>query len=320
MLAQIEVSRGGLHVLILPLARHPRMERPIASNLRPMQLGEILDGSFNIYRRHFGLFMRLSVALVWLPTALAIYLQVRFSGSPFEIIAVFEQHTLASILLGLLGLIVWTTCSLLLKVGTIRIISDSYLGQEPQLGAALRLGIDKIIPLLLVAISKGLLLGLLYIFGGLGIALLVLLGRVLGPVVSGVLVFTGVIGLAWFVVYVACGYGVTTPIVVLEDLNSSFDAFGRSWDLTRGARLKVFGTAAVTWLMSQFLPSMVVGGLSGAIGANSSWQPFFIVFASLLSILLTPILPCALTLLYYDLRVRREAFDLQVLSEQLGIR
>jgi len=30
-------------------------------------------------------------------------------------------------------------------------------------------------------------------------------------------------------------------------------------------------------------------------------------------------LPCALTLLYYDLRVRREAFDLQILSEQLGI-
>jgi hypothetical protein len=33
---------------------------------------------------------------------------------------------------------------------------------------------------------------------------------------------------------------------------------------------------------------------------------------------LTPLLSCVLTLVYYDLRVRREGFDLQVLSEQLS--
>jgi YD repeat-containing protein len=112
----------------------------------------------------------------------------------------------------------------------------------------------------------------------------------------------------------------TTPIVVLEDLASSFDAFGRSWELTRDARGKVFGTVAVTWLISQFLPQVVVQGLGNALGVagNQSMQPVFVVVASLLGIVLAPILPCALTLLYYDLRVRREAFDIQVLSEQLG--
>jgi len=107
---------------------------------------------------------------------------------------------------------------------------------------------------------------------------------------------------------------------VLEDLASSFDAFSRSWELTRGARLKVFGTVVVAWLISQFLPQLVVGGISGVLGVagNDSLQPFFVVIASLMGIVLAPILPCALTLLYYDLRVRREAFDLQVLSEQLG--
>lgn len=283
-----------------------------------MQLGEILDGSFNIYRRHFGLFMRLSVLLVWLPTAVAIYLQVRFSGSPFEMLSVFEQNTGTVILLGLLMLVIWTAAGLMLKAGTIRIISDSYLGQEPDLGSALRLGVQKIIPLLLVTLSKGLLLVLLYLFGILGVVVLVMVGKLAGPAMVGLLAFGGGIALVWFVIFVACGYGVTTPIVVLEDLDSSFDAFGRSWDLTRGEKRKVFGTAAVTWLMSQFLPQMVVGGISGVLGATSSMQPLFVVFASLLSILLAPILPCALTLLYYDLRVRREAFDLQILSDQLG--
>jgi len=49
-------------------------------------------------------------------------------------------------------------------------------------------------------------------------------------------------------------------------------------------------------------------------------QPLFVVVASLIGIVLAPILPCAITLLYYDLRVRREAFDLQILSEQMGTR
>jgi hypothetical protein len=287
-----------------------------------MQLGEILDGSFNIYRRHFGLFMRLSLVLVWLPTALAVYLQVRFSGSPFEVLSLLEQHPVASILFGLLAVIIWTTAGLLLKAGTIRIISDSYLGQEPDLGASLRFGVAKIIPLLLVALSKGLLLILIYVFGAIGIGLAIVVGRLAGPGIAGLLGFAGFVGVAWFVIWVACGYGVTTPTVVLEELPSSFDAFGRSWELTRGARGKVFGTVSVAWLMSQFLPQMVVGGISGALGAagNASLQPVFVVLASLMGIVLAPILPCALTLLYYDLRVRREAFDLQVLSDQLGIR
>ena len=285
-----------------------------------MRLGEILDGSFNIYRRHFGLFMRLSLILVWLPTAAGIYLNLRFSKSPFEFLSLLEQNIAGSIGIFLLLLVVWSACSLLLKAGTIRVISDSYLGHEPELGASLRFGTEKIIPLLLVAISKTLLLFLLYIGGALVVGLLYFMGRMITPGLGGLLVFAGAIAAIWLVTWILCAYAMTTPIVVLEDLSSSFDAFGRSWELTRGARAKVAGTIVVTWLISQFLPQMVIGAISGALGVagNDSLQPAFVVVASLLGIVLAPILPCALTLLYYDLRVRREAFDIQVLSEQLG--
>jgi hypothetical protein len=285
-----------------------------------MRLGEILDGSFNIYRRHFGLFMRLSLILVWLPTAAGIYLNLRFNNSPFEVLAILQENIGRSIGLTILAVVIWSVCGLLLKAGTIRIISDSYLGQEPELGASLRFGVSKIIPLLVVALSKGLLLMILYIVSALGVALLYFMGRMAGPGMGALMVFVGVIGALWFVIWIACAYGTTTPIVVLEDLPSSFDAFGRSWELTRGARGKVFGTWIVAWLISQFLPQLIVFGISGALGvaSNQSVQPFFVVFASLIGIALAPILPCALTLLYYDLRVRREAFDLQVLSQQLG--
>ena len=287
-----------------------------------MQLGEILDGSFNIYRRHFGLFMRLSLIIVWLPTALAVYLSVRFAGTPLAFLNVLEQHPLGSFGLGLVFLIIWVSSSLLLKAGTIRVISDSYLGQEPELGSALRFGVAKIVPLLLVALSKGLLIALIGVFGALGMGLVTVVGRLMGPAIGGLVVVVGVVGLCWLVIWVACGYGTTTPIVVLEELSSSFDAFGRSWELTRGARGKVFGTMAVAWVIGYFLPQMVISGISSFLSAegNPALQTFFVVLASLIGIVLAPILPCALTLLYYDLRVRREAFDLQILSEQLGPR
>lgn len=287
-----------------------------------MQLGEILDGSFNIYRRHFGLFMRLSLIIVWLPTALAVYLSVRFAGTPLAFLSVLEQHPLSSFGMGLVFLIIWISSSLLLKAGTIRIISDSYLGQEPELGSALRFGVAKIVPLLLVALSKGLLIALIGVFGALGMGLVMVVGRLMGPAIGGLLVAVGVVGLCWLVVWIACGYGTTTPIVVLEELSSSFDAFGRSWELTRGLRGKVFGTMFVAWLIGYFMPQMVISGISSFLSAegNPSLQTLFVVLASLIGIVLAPILPCALTLLYYDLRVRREAFDLQILSEQLGPR
>src|SRR2546427_5431670 len=49
-------------------------------------------------------------------------------------------------------------------------------------------------------------------------------------------------------------------------------------------------------LISQFLPGIVVSGMSTAVGltAGSNWQPFFAVLGSLLGIVLAPILPCAL--------------------------
>lgn len=285
-----------------------------------MRLGEILDGSFNIFRRHFGLFMRLSLILVWLPTAIGIYLNLRFSNNPFALLNVFQANLGRSIGITLLLIAVWVACSLMLTAGTIRTISDSYLGQEPELLESLRFGVSKIVPLVLVSLSKGLLVILLYAVSALGVGALWFMGKVLGPGMGALMVFLGVIGAAWFVIWVMCGYGVTTPIVVLEELDSSFDAFGRSWELTRAARGKVFGTVVVTLLISQAVPGMVINGIGNIVGiaGNESLQPVFIVLASLVGIVLAPILPCAITLLYYDLRVRREAFDLQVLSEQLG--
>ena len=291
------------------------------SNLRPMQLGEILDATFSIYRRHFALFMRMGLVVVGLPAVAWVYFQVRYGGmrGP-ELFQAFQEHTARSVLILLALLLASGAASLLLKAGTIQVISESYLGREPRLAPALQLGAAKILPLLLIAISKWLVLIIIYLLGAFGLGLAVVIGRLGGTAGAVLFGLVGGVGLCWALAYVACGYGVTTPVVVLEGLASSFDAFGRSWDLTRGFRLKVFGVWFVTWLIATVLPP-IVGFTLGIVilSASPALQPFLAVFGALLGILLAPVMPCALTLLYYDLRVRREAFDLQMLSQELGI-
>ena len=198
-------------------------------------------------------------------------------------------------------------------------ISDSYLGRRPELTDALALGSSKIMPLFLVGLGKGLLLGLIGIgvtlVGALTIPAMAASGAG-GLALFGVLVL--MIGGFWLLIYVACGYAVTTPVVVLEELNASSDSFGRSWDLTRGFKVKIFLISLVS-IVVVFIPGFAIAALGGYVMLESRMVGQTIaILSAALPILLTPLFSCVLTLLYYDLRVRREAFDLEVLNEQLG--
>lgn len=288
------------------------------ADLRPMEFGEILDGALQLFRRHFGLFLKLSLAVMWLPLAFSIYWRARFFGlataTPEQTAAVMQSQIVPFALWGLVWGVLYGAGMLLLTAGSIRVISDSYLGREPQFGDSLQFGVGKIVPLFLVGLGKTLLLFLLLILSGVVIGLTGAAGGL-----ALLLVFLEVIAAVWLFIYVACGYMVTTPVVVLETLSSNFDAFGRSWELTKGARGRVFGLVFVAGLISSVLPALVLSAVGALVAqlapaATIAWT----VIAAVLPVVLTPIVPCVLTLAYYDLRVRHEGFDLQLLSEQLG--
>src|SRR3989454_4735911 len=116
------------------------MERARMTDIRPMDLGEILDGGLTVYRRHFGLLVQLGVVALWLPVALSIYLQL--AGGP-------PTHPV----LYAVALLIQYFASLLLTAGAVRVISDSYLGHTPRLHDALSLGFSKIWPLFVVGIG-----------------------------------------------------------------------------------------------------------------------------------------------------------------------
>ncbi|HEU5259799.1 MAG TPA: hypothetical protein VFU41_00100 [Gemmatimonadales bacterium] len=280
-------------------------------DLRPLDFGETLDASLVIYRRHFGLFLKLAVITLAAPVVLLVYFGLRFFTD-------VGQNPLRLLFIVPVGLLYYVA-SLVLTAGTIRIIADSYLGRPPTLRDALSLGMSKIWPLIAVGLGKGIVLALIMIGTGVVAAVAIPLTRSVGAV--GVMVAIALVGGGiWFAIYVACGYGVTTPVVVLEDLTSSFDAFGRSWDLTRGFKLKVLGLSVVAFLVCNLIPSQVFQAVATAVMPTAPAVGVGLAVCSVvLPLILAPVIASVITLMYYDLRVRREAFDLQVLGQQLGM-
>lgn len=276
------------------------------ADLHPMGVGEILDGALTMYRRHFGLFAKVGVVAMWLPTAMLIYVQLAGGA---------EQH------LFLFGVswIIGQFAGLFLTAAAIRIISDSYLGRTAELGEALSLGASKIWPLLVVGLGKYIVLFLLSMVVVVVIGLTIPALAASGGGAAAIFFFLAFLGACWLILFVACGYAVTTPVVVLESLGGSFDAFGRSWDLTRSFKFKIFAIWFVAILMI-YLPILALGGLGGYFSITFPLLGIVIqVISAALPIVMYPIFSCILTLIYYDLRVRREAFDLQILGQQLGI-
>jgi len=191
--------------------------------------------------------------------------------------------------LALLGWVLNAVGTLLVTGATVRVVSEAYLGRLPGLGDALSFAGGK--------------LGV--IFGATFASSLVTVLATLALVIPGIIVL--------------CGYAVAAQVAALEPLRSSTDALRRSWTLTQGFK----GKALALWIVSFALILAVIAGLSflGGIvaGLVGGLDVAVSVLLALVSLLIYPLIACVFTLFYYDLRVRKEGFDLEVLSGQLGI-
>lgn len=250
--------------------------------LRPLSIGEILDLSFGMYRRHFTSLAGIVLICSGLPFLLNLYIQ--WSGGVF-VHAIFWLVTVAlSVVLSAIG-----------TAAAVFVVSESYLGRDVGTGEALQRALPFVGRVLVYTILSGLLVGL-------GCMLLV---------VPGIVLF--------------CGLALGTPALVLEQLDSGTRALSRSWHLTRGAKWKMFGLL-VTTLIIVILPNMAVSSLGAIFVASGPVQLgatpplgmlLFVAIGALAQMFLMPLLYCVLTIAYYDMRVRKEGFDLELLSTNL---
>lgn len=242
--------------------------------LRPMSIGEIIDGAIAIFRRHFGTFLGIAIVCQGVPMALQIYIEVA-GGILF--------HPFV----GLVALLLGSVGGLVAAGATLRAISQAYLGSVPALDDALSYAIGKMVPLFIAGLVRMILIGL---------AALVFL-------IPGIVV--------------ACGYAVVAQVVVLEELRTPTDALGRSWALTKGYKGKALLLGIVGLAFVFMLPQLAAAFTAVLV---PSLEVGLTAAGSVISVILYPIFACSFTLLYYDLRVRKEAFDLEHLSQQLQLR
>lgn len=178
---------------------------------------------------------------------------------------------------------------LLVTAASIRVVSQGYLGHDPGMGEALSFAFGKLGRTLSAGLSAGILAGLATLL----------------------LIIPGIV--------VACGLAVAVQAAVLEPLNSGSDGVGRSWRLTKGFKGKAFGLYCVVIVL--FFLFIFGFGIVAAIAA-AIFRPLIVpavVGMGLVFLFIYPFTSCVFTLFYYDLRVRKEAFDLELLSRHLGI-
>ncbi len=146
-------------------------------------------------------------------------------------------------------------------------------------------------------------------------------GRILLlSVLAGLAIMAGLILLVIPGIIIAAGILLAVPALMLENLPSATRALSRSWELTRGLRGKALLTAFVAGCLL-IIPTLAIGVLAAMMGVDpgepgAASTPFDLI-AVILVTLLSPYVYVVITVLYYDARVRKEAFDLEMLEAEL---
>jgi len=189
--------------------------------------------------------------------------------------------------LSLLDRLLTLVGSVLVTGATVRVVSEAYLGQSPLFGDAMRFAGSRF-------------------------------GAILGAnIMSGILTVLALLALVIPGIVVACGYSVAAEAAALES-GSSSDALRRSWELTKGFRWKALGLGVVSicLILVVFVGVGVLGGILG--GVMGGLDVVLAVIGACVSMLIYPVISCVFTVFYYDLRVRKEGFDLEMLSQALA--
>lgn len=89
----------------------------------------------------------------------------------------------------------------------------------------------------------------------------------------------------------------------------------RSRELSQGEKMKAIKSLGMVWLLF-FITSMGIG-LMLAPGPGEAPSILAQLLSSIVSIIAYPLVPITATLLYYDVRIRREGFDIEMMSAKL---
>jgi hypothetical protein len=289
-------------------------QSPPAYELRPLTLGELLDRSFSLFRSRFWLFTGISA------TAAAIELVCSGSGRIIVHHYTKDPQVLytAAAFVTYIASFIYFFFYCVTQAATCFAMAEVYLNRPASIGSSLRavrgkwyawIGVamwqawSACWPFLALFVPFLILTVLKFAFNGLGVLLIVL----------------GVFAVIGAIVYGAIAYirnSLAIPAKVVEGIPVR-RAMRRSKDLADGAKGRIFVLGLIVWAL------FFVGGmlqmpfammtLLDRSGSHVFSEMTVLLITFVTRSVVTPIASIGLCLIYFDQRVRREAFDLEVL-------
>ncbi|MCZ4102425.1 hypothetical protein C8250_018725 [Streptomyces sp. So13.3] len=312
----------------------PPAAKPGVIPLRPLGVGEILDGAVSTMRAHWRVVLGISLAVALVTQAVLVVLQGLFlnENSDFNQVQKDPNATSGEILRSAGGALAGSGIAALISLLAMifatamltMVISRAVLGRPVTTGEAWRdsrpqllrlLGLTLLLPLIaLLIIAAGTVPGIVIIaLGGTGggIALAVI-GGLAASVVA---------------IWLSVRWSLASPTLMLEK-QGVITSMKRSMKLVRGAWWRILGVQLLAWVLVTIVSmiiqtpfTLIAGAVSGdgmtsfmSENANLGWT-FLIVTAigGVIGTAITlPISAGVTALLYMDQRIRREALDIEL--------
>jgi hypothetical protein len=267
--------------------------------LHPMMFSDLLDGSFRLLKANLWTIVLVAAVFLIPVNLVAAFFQRDLLGG-YGFLEFMQDPSLLEEAAGpgssnapLVGSLVAALATLLVTpfIGgaTSMIVTASYLGGELRAGEAMRATGRRFLVLLAVFLLTGLLK-----LAGLVVCLV-------GALVPMTL------------------FLVTTPAVMVEE-TGPIQAMARSITLVRPRFWPVMAIGIGSGVLAGFLGNILAGPFSVAalaIGYRWGWI-LAAVGAILPALITTPFVSILATLVYFDLRIRNEGFDLQMIAAELA--
>jgi hypothetical protein len=315
---------------------------PIISRLRPRTIGEVIDHSFRLYRRHFLTFLAIT-AIIFVPVQLGIQAaSLWIQGSSQALTDTSDPFTSSDVQSGttneiFIGLMIAIVALLVLAVvgglllylsqgALTAAVADSHLDKPVSFGGAYR-GMLKHAGPLLGIMALQVLLGIGVFIPAFVLFFVAILmaggsadaaGAALGLIC---LAFLAMIPAFVFYIYISVRWSLVVPAIMVEDLGP-VQAIRRSWGLVQGYWWRTAGMGILLYVIEAVVsagPAYVVMAL--ALVLFRTMDPIALGAITggitvLTTLFYTPLELTAWTLYYFDQRVRKEGFDIETALAQ----
>jgi len=285
--------------------------------LRPLSLGEILDVAIKLCIAHSTTLLKAVVFVIVPVQVLATVVLVSTGSADYEVFGEApENRTSEETNTYLAGqgaaLVLQTLAVVLVTAVCFRIFARAYLVQRTSWRQSLRFALKRI--------PQMLWLGLLYVLAFVAVTALLIVPAAIADTVAAFVVAVVILLVLYIWIYISWSFAL--PALFVEDVRG-VKALRRSFELVRGRWWPTFGAITIGYILASVVSAVAQGIFAIVIvaGVDSS-SVLAVIIISLAGLvgyaLTTPFQAALLLVIYFDLRVRKEGFDLELLAERFG--